>query len=133
MSESKVLKTHYMHEMEHLLRVKHEMPTGESGKTIKVGFSKIGNEHLYSDTFGRSKVLRKEDLKTLDQLLPNATYIDTNILSEPHKYDIIQFYYYEVELHGKRIRLNVAKERWKNKRGKIRIKHYLYSINDIKE
>ena len=132
-SESKVLKTHYMHQMEPLLAVKKAMPTREREKTIKVGFSKIGNEHLYSDTFGRSKVLRKEDLKSLDLLLAQSPYIDDKVLTEVHPYDIVQFYYYEAELHGRKIRLNVAKERWKNKKGKIRTKYYLYSINDIKE
>ena len=61
-SESAVLKEHYMHEMEPLLSVKHSMSTGVPGTYIKVGFTKTGNKHLYSDTFGRSKVLRKEDL-----------------------------------------------------------------------
>lgn len=133
-SESKVLKTHYMHQMEPLLAVKKSMPTKEIGKNINVGFTKIGNEHLYSDTFGRSKVLRKEDLKELDQLLTKATYIDDKKLEEgEHKYNIEHFYYYQVELHGHKVRLNVAKECRTYKNGKIRIKYYLYSINDIKE
>lgn len=131
-SESRVLKEHYMHEMEPLLRVKHTMATRTPGIIIKVGFTKTGNEHLYSDTFGRSKVLRKEDLKTLDQLLTQATYIDEND-ADGHKYNIERFYYYEAELHGHRIRLNVAKEVKRTRRGWIRIRHYLYSINDIKE
>jgi len=131
-SESKVLKTHYMHQMKPLLTVKKAMPTKETGKSINVGFTKIGNEHLYSDTFGRSKVLRKEDLKELDQLLARATYIDEND-AYGHKYNIQRFYYYAVELHGHKIRLNVAKERRINKNGKTQIKYYLYSINDIKE
>lgn len=131
-SESRVLKDHYMHEMEPLLAVKHAMATGTSGPTIKVGFSKIGNEHLYSDTFGRSKVLRKEDLKALDQLLTQATYIDEND-AYGHKYNIERFYYYEAELHGHKIRLNVPKEVRTMRSGWVRIRYYLYSINDIKE
>lgn len=131
-SESKVLKTHYMHQMEPLLATRQAMPTRESGKSISVGFTKIGNEHLYSDTFGRSKVLRKEDLKELDQLLARATYIDEND-AYGHKYNIERFYYYAVELHGHKIRLNVAKERRTYKSGKTQTKYYLYSINDIKE
>ena len=131
-SESRVLKDHYMHEMEPLLSVKHMMSTGTSGSGIRVGFTKIGNEHLYSDTFGRSKVLRKEDLKSLDQLLTQATYIDYND-AYGHKYNIERFYYYGAELHGHKIRLNVAKEVRTYRNGKTRIKFYLYSINDIKE
>lgn len=130
-SETKVLKDHYMHEMEPLLSVSHTMQTGVNGRAIKVGFSKIGNKHLYSDTFGRSKVLRKEDLKMLDTLLPSATYIDDNAVSG-HKYDIEHFYYYEAILHGHKIRLNVAKEVHKGKKGRTRTRFYLYSINDIK-
>ena len=133
-SESKVLKTHYMHQMEPLLATRQAMPTRESDKSISVGFTKIGNEHLYSDTFGRSKVLRKEDLKALDQLLTRATYIDDKELAEgEHKYNIVHFYYYQVNLHGQKVRLNVAKERRTRKNGQIKIRHYLYSINDIKE
>lgn len=131
-SESRVLKDHYMHEMEPLLSVKHMMSTGASGSDIRVGFTKIGNEHLYSDTFGRSKVLRKEDLKSLDQLLSHATYIDDND-AYGHKYNIERFYYYEAELHGHKIRLNVAKEAKTMRSGWVRIRYYLYSINDIKE
>lgn len=133
-TETGVLKEHYMHEMEHLLDIKHNMPTGTTGETINVGFSKVGNKHLYSDTFGRSKVLRKEDLKDLDQLLSHATYIDDKELEEgEHSHDIVHFYYYQAELHGHKIRLNVAKEQITGKRGRARIKYYLYSINDIKE
>lgn len=131
-SETRVLKDHYMHEMEPLLSVHHTMQTGVKGNTIQVGFSKIGNEHLYSDTFGRFKVLRKEDLKTLDELLPGATYIDESD-AVGHKYDIERFYYYEAILHGKKIRLNVAKEVKTKKTGQLRIRYFLYSINDIKE
>lgn len=131
-SQSRVLKDHYMHEMEHLLNFAQSMPTKTVGETISVGFSKIGNEHLYSDTFGRSKVLRKEDLKSLDQLFANATAIDDND-AYGHKYNIEHFYYYQAELRGHKIRLNVAKEVRRGRNGRTRVKYYLYSINDIKE
>ena len=78
------------------------------------------------------KVLRKEDLKALDQLLAQATYIDDND-AYGHKYNIEHFYYYQAELRGHKIRLNVAKEVRTYRNGKTRIKFYLYSINDIKE
>lgn len=131
-SKSRVLKDHYMHEMEHLLNFAQSMPTKTVGETISVGFSKIGNEHLYSDTFGRSKVLRKEDLKSLDQLFANATAIDDND-AYGHKYNIEHFYYYQAELRGHKIRLNVAKEVRRGRNGRTRVRYYLYSINDIKE
>ena len=53
-SQAAIQRKHYIDkEMAPLLRIKHEklVPNG----VIKVGFTKIGNEHLYSDTFGRSK------------------------------------------------------------------------------
>ena len=130
-TQASVLKNHYMHEMEPLLQFKQMMPI-KDGKFINVGFSKVGNKHLYSDTFGRSKVLRKEDLKTLNRLLKKATYIDENN-AHGHKYDIECFYYYQTKLHGHKIRLNVAKEVKNTKNGFVRIKYYLYSINDIME
>ena len=125
---------HYLHEMEPLLKVKQEKqcPTVSPSGSIRVGFTKIGNEHLFSDTFGRSKVLRKEDLKTLDLLLALATYIDDSA-SYGHKHDIEHFYYYQAELHGRKIRLNVAKEVKTMGSGWTRVRYYLYSINDIKE
>ena len=131
-SESRVLKDHYMHEMEPLLSIKHKMAVGKSRTMINVGFSNIGNEHLYSDTFKRSKVLRKEDLKHLDKLLTQATYIDDQN-AHGHKYNIEHFFYYETELRGHKIRLNIAKEVKTYKSGKTRVKYYLYSINDIKK
>lgn len=131
-SASAIERTHYKHEMKPLLNVKHMMKTREEGKYIKVGFTEKGNEHLYSDTFGRSKVLRKEDLKTLDQLLPDATY-DGEADAEGHKYDIVYFYYYKAKLHEKEVRLNVAKRAVRKKNGKWLIEYFLYSINDYKK
>ena len=90
-----------MREMKQLLRIKHTMPTMEEGVNIRVGFTTRGNEHLYSDKFGRSKVLRKEDLKELDRLLRVATPIADHPVE--HNYNIKHFYYYRVELHGKPI------------------------------
>ena len=132
-SQVAIERQYYLHEMEHLLKVEQNMSTKEKNVEIRVGFSKLGNKHLYSDTFGRSSVLRKEDLATLDQLLSNAEYIDDKQLTEPHKYNITHFYYYKVKLHGENIRLNVAKSVRRHKNGWVEVKHFLYSINDIKE
>ena len=133
-TQTAIERMHYLHEMEPLLKVKQEKqcPTVSPSGSIRVGFTKIGNEHLFSDTFGRSKVLRKEDLKTLDLLLALATYIDDSA-SYGHKHDIEHFYYYQAELHGRKIRLNVAKEVKTMGSGWTRVRYYLYSINDIKE
>jgi len=117
--------------MEPLLRVKHEKHIGED--TIKVGFSKYGNKHLFSDTFGRSSVLKKEDLKNLGEVLQRSQYIDHSELMHERKDNITHFYYYKAELHGKTVRLNVAKDEEQQPNGKKRIAYYLYSINDIRE
>lgn len=130
-SESAILKKHYMHEMEPLLDIKHEKETND--KAIKVGFSTYGNKHLYSDTFNRSKVLTKDDLKDLGTLLEKSTYIGDASLTHDRDDNIKHFYYYKVKLHGKDIRLNVAKEVRTQKNGKVQIEYYLYSVNDIKE
>lgn len=130
-SATAVERTHYLHEMQPLLQVKHKKPIG--GGTIKVGFSTYGNKHLFSDTFGRTRVLLKEDLKDLGTLLENSTYIDDSALTHPRRDNIVHFYYYKAELHGRTVRLNVAKEEERQPSGKIRVKYYLYSINDINE
>lgn len=124
-------RTHYLHEMEPLLQVRHEKPI--NGGTIKVGFSTYGNKHLFSDSFGRSKVLLKEDLKDLGTLLGNSTYIDDSALTHPRRDNIVHFYYYKAELHGRTVRLNVAKDVEELHNGRILVKYYLYSINDINE
>ena len=62
--------SYFLHEMEPLLQITHEKPIDEG--TIKVGFSTYGNKHLFSDTFGRSRVLLKEDLKDLGRSLKTA-------------------------------------------------------------
>ena len=131
-SETAVLRKHYMQEMKHLLNINHSKPI-DGGQTINVGFSTYGNKHLYSDTFGRSSVLRKEDLKHLDNLLQNSTYIDDSALTHTRRDNIVHFYYYKAELHGLTVRLNVAKEVEQLRNGRIIVKYYLYSINDINE
>ena len=130
-SSTAIERTHYLHEMEPLLQIRHEKPIDEG--TIKVGFSTYGNKHLFSDTFGRSRVLLKEDLKDLGALLENSTYIDDSALTHRRADNIEHFYYYKAELHGRTVRLNVAKEVKHRDSGHIVIKYYLYSINDINE
>ena len=130
-SERAIERTHYLHEMEPLLQVKHVKPI-EDG-SIKVGFSTYGNKHLFSDTFGRSSVLTKEDLKDLGGILESSTFMDESVLTHPRRDNITHFYYYKAELHGRVVRLNVAKEVRFRPNGKPRTTYFLYSVNDINE
>ena len=128
-SERAIERIHYLHEMEPLLKVKHEKPI--EGGTIKVGFSTYGNKHLFSDTFGRSKVLEKDDLASLDKVLRKATFIEFSPLTHPRTDGVDRFYYFEGEIRGKKVRLNVARKADRKDNGFIRITHFLYSINDM--
>ena len=128
-SERAIERIHYLHEMEPLLKVKHEKPI-EDG-TIKVGFSTYGNKHLFSDTFGRSKVLEKDDLASLDKVLHQATFIGSSPLTHKRTDGVDHFYYFEGEIRGKKIRLNVARKADRKDNGFIRTTYFLYSINDI--
>lgn len=130
-SQRAIERTHYLHEMEPLLSTRYEKSIGDS--TIKVGFSSYGNKHLFSDTFGRSSILQKEDLKDLGSLLENSRFIDDAELTHQRNDNITHFYYYETRLHGRRVRLNVAKEVKVRNNGHIVTKYFLYSINDINE
>lgn len=73
-SATAIERKHYMQEMKPLLSRRCSKAIG-GGSTIPVGFTTYGNKHLFSDTFGRSRVLAKDDLKNLDRILANATYI----------------------------------------------------------
>ena len=128
-SERAIERMHYLHEMEPLLKVKHEKLI--EGGTIKVGFSTYGNKHLFSDTFGRSKVLKKEDLASLDKVLHKATFIDSSPLTHERTDGVDRFFYFEGEIRGKKVRLNVARKADRKDNGFIRITYFLYSINDI--
>ena len=128
-SERAIERIHYLHEMEPLLKVKHEKPI-EDG-TIKVGFSTYSNKHLFSDTFGRSKVLEKDDLASLDKVLHKATFIGSSPLTHKRTDGVDHFYYFEGEIRGKKIRLNVARKADRKDNGFIRTTYFLYSINDI--
>ena len=130
-SERAIERTHYLHEMEPLLQVKHVKPI-EDG-SIKVGFSTYGNKHLFSDTFGRSSVLTKEDLKDLGSILESSTFMSESVLTHPRRDNITHFYYYKARLHGRAVRLNVAKEVRFRPNGKPRTTYFLYSVNDINE
>lgn len=92
---------------------------------------KEGNKHLYSDTFGRTRIVTKEDLKNLAAYLENAEYVEDSALTHPRTDNIEHFYYFKVQVNGRWVRLNVAKvvEHYNN--GRTHISYFLYSVNDI--
>lgn len=119
-----------MKEMEPLLKRSCSKNIAD-GNSISVGFNTYGNKHLFSDTFGRSSVLTKDDLKDLATLLEDATFIEDSALTHPRSDNIQHFYYFKTKLRGHEIRLNVAKKVETFQNGKVRVSHFLYSINDI--
>lgn len=123
-------RTHYLHEMEPLLttRSTKEIP---DAAPINVGFCTYGNKHLYADTFGRSSVLTKDDLKDLGKILDRSVYEGESGLTHPRNDDINKFFYFKTSLHGRDIRLNVAQKVETDPKGRVRVKHFLYSVNDI--
>ncbi len=125
-----VERKHYLREMQTLLGRRCEKSVGDD-TSVSVGFSTYGNKHLFSDTFGRSRVLTKDDLKNLDELLANATYLDDSELTHPRNDNIEHFYYFKTTLRGREIRLNVAKQVETDPRGRTRTSYFLYSVNDI--
>lgn len=129
-SATAIERKHYLKEMEPLLT--RRCAKSVSGDTsISVGFSTYGNKHLFADTFGRSRVLTKDDLKNLDKLLADATFIDESGLTHPRNDDIERFYYFKTTLRGQEIRLNVAKKVETFRNGQTHVSYFLYSINDL--
>lgn len=129
-SASAIERKHYLHEMEPLLAWSCSK-TISDGSSISVGFSTYGNKHLFADTFGRSSVLTKEDLKDLATLMENATFLDESALTHPRSDDIQHFYYFKTSLREVEIRINVAKMVKIRSNGRARISYFVYSVNDI--
>lgn len=122
-------------EMEPLLKTSVDKETG-NGNIIKVRFDKDGNKHLYSDTFGRSKALTKDDLKDMATILRNAVFTGEAVrdASRSHSNPFERFYYFKATLRGQHIRLNVGKlVRTNKKTGRVSVKYILYSVNDMHE
>ena len=127
-SESSVVKKHYLHKMEHLLSKKIEV--NGNGHTMSVGFTRYGNKHLYSDTFGRTAVLKKDDLESLDVVLSESKFIKKARNYKLRDDEIKRFYYYKGSLHGRTVYLNVAEKDLVSKSGKLKHYRFLYSITD---
>lgn len=130
-SQTAIERTHYMHEMKPLLSRSVEKTI--EGRRLSVGFTKRGNKHLFFDTFDRTRIVRKEDLKNLATYLENAEYVGDSALTHPRTDNIEHFYYFKVQVNGRWVRLNVAKEVKQRPNGFERVSHYVYSINDIIE
>ena len=128
-SQTAIERTHYMHEMEPLLSRKVEK-TIEGGR-LNVGFTKEGNKHLFADTFGRTRIVSKDDLKDLATYLENAEYIEDSTLTHPRTDNIEHFYYFKAQVNGRWVRLNVAKKVERYNNGRTYISYFLYSVNDI--
>lgn len=127
-SEAAILRHKYMKEMEVLLEKK--VVVNGNGHDMKVGFNTYGNRHLYADTFGRSSVLKKEDLTNLDKMLEEAQFVRKAGLYKERRDKIKRFYYYKTEIRGKEAYLNVGETDYINKRGKIKHERFLYSVTD---
>lgn len=130
-SQIAIERTHYMHEMKPLLSRKVEKAI--EGGRLNVGFTKDGNKHLFADTFGRTRIVSKDDLKDLATYLENAEYVDNSALTHPRTDNIEHFYYFKVQVNGRWVRLNVAKHVNRRGNGHVIVKYFLYSINDIIE
>ena len=124
-------RIHYLHAMKPLL--KKSVTLNTEGRDIRVGFTAYGNKHLFSDTFGRSSVMTKDDLATLDKVLKTASFIGSSPLTHQRSDGIDHFFYYEAAIRGQKVRLNVARKVKIRKDGRHMTTHFLYSVNDIKK
>lgn len=130
-SQRAIERTHYLHEMKPLLNRKVEKTV--NGNKLNIGFTKEGNNHLFADTFGRTHIVTKEDLKDLATYLENAEFIDDSALTHSRNDNIEHFYYFKTQINGRWVRLNVAKEIRIRRTGQIQVQYFLYSVNDFVE
>ncbi len=124
-------RTHYLHEMEPLLRKKVEKTV--NGQAIKIRFDSSGNKHLYSDTIARTRHFHAEDLKYIDSVLEGATFIGEAPKEPGHNNPYEHFYYFKAEVNGHWIRLNVGKRVQSKGNGQRVVKYICYSINNYTE
>lgn len=131
-SQRAIERTHYLHEMKPLLNRQVEKTV--NGNRLNIGFTKERNKHLFADTFGRTHIVTKEDLKDLATYLENAEFIDDSALTHSRNDNIEHFYYFKTQINGRWVRLNVAKKvEIRRDNGATRIEYFLYSVNDIIE
>jgi len=122
-STAAIEKEKYLREMKHLLKKKIEMDIDSD--TISVGFTKFGNKHLYNDTIWRTKEFNKNDLKKLNTLLKESTFVKSSELYKERKNDDIKKFYYFKD-KDKEIYYNVAEMMYKGS-----IYRLLYSITNM--
>lgn len=129
-----ILRKHYIDkEMAPLLgkKVIKRLPNGNK---IKVKFSRDGNKHLYSDTIARTRRVSADELKNMDTMLHNATYLGEAVHTPTHNNPYEYFYYFKTTAaKGQSVRLNIGREMHRRRDGQIVIKHICYSVNDINE
>ena len=133
-TQAAILRKHYIDkEMAPLLdkKVQKQLPNGNN---IKVGFDKKGNKHLYSDTMARTRRVSADELKDMDIILDNATYLDEAAHDPTHNNPFDYFYYFKATTaDGQSVRLNIGRETHRRNDGRIIVKYICYSINNINE
>lgn len=133
-TQAAILRKHYIDkEMAPLLdkKVQKRLPNGNN---IKIGFDKKGNKHLYSDTMARTRRVSADELKDMDIMLDNATYLDKAAHDPTHNNPFDYFYYFKATTaDGQSVRLNIGRETHRRNDGRIIVKYICYSINNINE
>ena len=133
-TQAAILRKHYIDkEMAPLLdkKVQKQLPNGNN---IKVGFDKKGNKHLYSDTMARTRRVSADELKDMDIMLDNATYLNEAAHDPTHNNPFDYFYYFKATTaNGQSVRLNIGRETHRRNDGRIIVKYICYSINNINE
>ena len=122
-------RKHFQHEMEPLLNKTITKSIGD--KNIKIQFDKKGNGHLYSDVISRTRRMQLDDLKNMDKILERATYIDDAPPSPGHNNGFEHFYYFESEVNGNKVRINVGKRIRRKGNGQQVSEYFCYSVNNI--
>nr|DAW69739.1 MAG TPA: minor capsid component [Caudoviricetes sp.] len=128
-SRAAIIQKHYLYKMQRLKGKTYNLDA--NGKNLPVIFDNKRNQHLYHDAIAVSKILQRDDLEYLDELLARAKYCGESDLTHNRKDNFKYFYYFEAELHGGIVRINVGKmldPDTKTKRK--RYKYIVYSIND---
>lgn len=118
------LRAKYLGEMRPLLKKK--VTQTINGKPVKIGFTVKGNKHIYSDTLGRAKELKKSDLKNLDKALAKASYIKSAAVDKLRKDTISRFHYFKDS--EKKLYYNVGEINRITQYGRRIPAYFLYSV-----
>lgn len=130
------MRQFYRERMERLLNI--TIRKLADGRFLKVGFSKYGNKHLYSDAASRrSGHFMRSDLLNIDSILENSSYVESASISKPRNDDIIGFHYFKTNLHGSTVYLNIAEQKYGTNRPdtpgdvqQVRTRNFVYSMTD---